>query len=355
MTIRNIQVPYHIRIFRNLSDLYEEIQRCLDIFKSQKPFFCFDPVLYSNKTLSEFRDTLEKSIKNIKYCKVTDSLLETAQMVQRQVLETRSDIIIAIGGGKCLDVAKYSAAQLGISFIAVPTQAAHDGICSPIAVLEMKKITYSLPARSPEAVLIDLPTIMNSPERNICAGIGDLISNVMSVKDWKLAEEKQGEKFDDFAALLASQGPESILGNADSGIKNEEFIEKFLKGLVMSGIAMEIAGSSRPCSGAEHQISHAMDQLFPGRNALHGEQVALGTVISAVLWDYKPEALKIFLEKFNLPSKISKLGFNKNDFIKIMNHAPQTRPGRYTILNEVIGKNESDKWVKKLEDSGIFE
>lgn len=352
MTIRNLHIPYHIRIVYSLNELEAELKTCLEKLNGKSPFYCFDPILYKDKELIDLRYNIEMATKE-EYCQVIEnSLLDTAQKIQREALEKRCDIIVSIGGGKCLDVAKYAAAQLGIPFITIPTQAAHDGICSPVAVLEMKGITYSLPARSPEAVLINMPTIMNSPKRALCAGIGDLLSNITAEKDWRLAEKRQGEKFDDFAALLATLGPDSLLNSKNQDLTDMEFVENLIKGLILSGISMEMAGSSRPSSGSEHQISHAIDQLFPKRETLHGEQVAFGTMVSSVLWDYQPNLLRDFMQKFKLPVTISALGFNRNDFLKIIDKAPQTRPGRYTILNEIISNNTD--WLQKLENYGVL-
>lgn len=353
MTLRNLRIPFHIRILNSLDELRDELDKSLERLSAKNPFFCFDPILYRDKNLISLRENIEKHAGSLRCALIEDSRLETAQQAQREALESRADIIIAIGGGKCLDVAKYSAAQLGIPFAAIPTQAAHDGICSPVAVLQLKDITYSLPARSPESVLINLPTILNSPRRSLSAGIGDLLSNITAVKDWELSEEKQGEKFDDFAALLASLGPESLTDSANPDLSNPEFVEKLVKGLILSGIAMEIAGSSRPCSGGEHQISHAMDQLFPGRNALHGEQVAFGTLVSCVLWDHNPAFMKDFLMKFGLPVKLSDLNFSKSEFSAILDKAPATRPGRWTILNEVAGDWNSA--LTRLDKFGILD
>jgi len=352
MSLRNVHIPFHIRVLNSLEELKKAVEECIEKLNGKMPFFCFDPILYKDEKLDRFRADIEKIRSKYGKIVIENSYLETAQKVQREALEIRSDIIVAIGGGKCLDVAKYAGAQLGLPFIAIPTQSAHDGICSPIAVLEMKGITYSLPARSPEAVLIDLQTIIRSPRRALCAGIGDLLSNLISVKDWKLAERKQGEKFDDFAALLAYIGPENLIDSANPDLSNPEFIEKLLKGLILSGIAMELVGNSRPCSGSEHQISHAMDQLFPGRDVLHGEQVAFGTLVSSILWDFQPEFMREFLQKFNLPTRLSMLGFKRGDFFKIVDKAPQTRPGRYTILSETSFSNK--EVIQKIEEFGIL-
>ena len=61
---------------------------------------------------------------------------------------------------------------------------------------------------------------------------------------------------------------------------SSEFAKKGLdarvivEGLISAGVASCIAGSSRPCSGAEHLVSHALDKLAPGIG-LHGEKCGI--------------------------------------------------------------------------------
>lgn len=103
-----------------------------------------------------------------------------------------------------------------------------------------------------------------------------------------------------------------------------------MHGLILSGIAMSIAGSSRPCSGAEHKISHAIDMLYPGTSQ-HGLQVALGTLLAGFMRKEPLEKLLTFARRLNLPTSYRDLGLSEEQFVQCLLNAPRTRE-RYTVL-----------------------
>jgi glycerol-1-phosphate dehydrogenase [NAD(P)+] len=99
---------------------------------------------------------------------------------------------------------------------------------------------------------------------------------------------------------------------------------------------MAAAGTSRPCSGAEHLISHSLDARLGERAALHGEQVALGCLVSAAA--HRSELLgdlRALFERVGLPTHPSALGIGDDEFAEAVRAAPETRPGRYTVLSEL--------------------
>lgn len=268
---------------------------------------------------------------------VGDNSLTLAEEIAKRV--KKYDLLVAIGGGRALDVGKYVATKAKINYINVPTTVSNDGICSPIAVLKNKKgLTESLGVKMPLGIILDLKIIRTSPLDNIRAGVGDLISNFSALKDWKLASEEKKEKWDDFAALLSFTGTDFFFSKYKNkkriNLRDEEFLRTLVDGLVLSGLSMDIAGTSRPCSGGEHEISHAIDQLFPG-SALHGQQVAVATLLCEKLRhnDYK-EYTKFF-KLIGLPTKYQELGLTRQQMIKALVYAPKTRPGRFTILEKV--------------------
>jgi glycerol-1-phosphate dehydrogenase [NAD(P)+] len=120
------------------------------------------------------------------------------------------------------------------------------------------------------------------------------------------------------------------------GIGDDDFLTTLAEGLVLSGMAMVVAGTSRPSSGACHEISHAIDLLHPNRRAFHGEQVGVGT---AFAWFLRGD-LEMFhatvdcLHRHGLPVRPADLGFALSEFEAIVEFAPQTRPGRFTVLEE---------------------
>ena len=171
-----------------------------------------------------------------------------------------------------------------VPFVAVPTQASHDGICSPVAVLrgpaDARASSYG--ARPPVALVVPLHAIVRAPRRTIVSGIADLASNVLALRDWEWARQFHGDAYDDYAALLARSASELMVGRRglyrpDRPFDDED-VEVLVHGLALSGLAMTLAGSSRPVQrSVVSRTSHAFDWLGLGDGS-HGEQVAAGGV-----------------------------------------------------------------------------
>jgi glycerol-1-phosphate dehydrogenase [NAD(P)+] len=252
--------------------------------------------------------------------------------------ELGADAIVAIGGGRCLDIGKLAAARAGLTVITVPTQLSHDGICSPVAVVPGDDgRPESVGAIAPRAVFISPPTIATAPAASLRAGIGDLLANPLALRDWALAVQRGLEESDQRAWDLSVESFEVVEPYLDSDpadLQNDlEFVRRLANGLVLSGMAMIQAGTSRPASGGEHEVSHAIDDLFGGR-ALHGAQVAFGCIFSVALYGEDVDGFRTRLSKLNLPSHPADLGLDESDVVKVLLEAPETRPGRYTIIED---------------------
>lgn len=105
-----------------------------------------------------------------------------------RIRRSGADAVVAVGGGRVLDVAKLAAARAGLTVIAVPTQLSHDGICSPVAVVPDESGTaQSLGAIAPRFVYLSMPTLTRAPVGSVRAGLGDLMANPLALRDWALA------------------------------------------------------------------------------------------------------------------------------------------------------------------------
>jgi glycerol-1-phosphate dehydrogenase [NAD(P)+] len=250
-----------------------------------------------------------------------------------------ADAVVAIGGGKTLDVAKSACELADLPVIAVPTQLTADGIASPVSVIRAHGgAVESRRARLPIGVVVDLDVVAASPVETVRAGLGDLLANPCALRDWSRASAAGRETLDDFAALLARAASDlaygTEVGALGRGEVERDFLQRLLHGLVLSGLAMEIAGSSRPCSGSEHLISHAIDRLYPG-TARHGEQVAFGTLVASRLQAEDWRALKTFMAHAGMERAVGGFGLSEAQIVEAVRAAPATRPGRYTVLDEV--------------------
>ncbi len=248
--------------------------------------------------------------------------------------ELKADWLIAVGGGSIIDVAKLASYRLELPFVSFPTTASHDGIASANASIKDLGSKTSVKARPPIAVIADVKVIKTAPYRYLAAGVGDIISNLTAVKDWQLAHRLKGEYYSEYAASLSLMSAKMVIKNADIiRLGNEESVRKVVKGLISSGVAMSIAGSSRPASGAEHLFSHALDMLLE-KPALHGEQVGVGAIITAYLHGLKWERIRETLKKVGAPTTAYELGVKPEIVIKALTIAHTIRPERYTILGK---------------------
>ena len=261
--------------------------------------------------------------------------------VREALAEGGCDAVLGVGGGQTLDVAKYAAFGAGLPFVAVPTQASHDGLCSPVAVLQGPGDAGvdSYGARPPAALVVPLGAIREAPRRTLVAGMADLAVNLLAIADWQWAARFHGDPFDDYAALLARSAAELVVARRDAYEPTSDFgeedVENLVHGLVLSGLAMTLAGSSRPCSGSEHLFSHALDRLKLG-NGLHGEQVAVGAALAARFYDDGVRRVLDFLRAIGAPASPQDLGVSKDDALAAVRLIPEVRPGRHARLSAAI-------------------
>ena len=248
-----------------------------------------------------------------------------------------ADSVVAVGGGRCLDAAKLVAAGVGIPFIAVPTQLSHDGVCSPVSVLPRVAggLTESLEAVAPQHAFFSRPTLLRSPLASLRAGIGDLIANPLALRDWGLASDAGLDPVNEEAWQLSARSFGLVEPLLDEPLRpgsvGPELIATLTDALVTSGVSMMKAGTSRPASGAEHKISHAIDELF-GSRAHHGAQVAFASLVATALHGLDVERLARCLRNVGLPDHPAQLGLSDHDMVHVLLRAPSTRPGRFTIL-----------------------
>lgn len=292
---------------------------------------------------SVIRPQLE-SIGDIKEQIVDNNTIEYAMNVAERVIATDIDCIIAMGGGKTLDIGKYSAFVSKRPFLSIPTTMAHDGIVSPIAVLKRKDgKPKSLGCAMPSMMIMDTELIATCPPQLIKAGIGDTISNYMALKDWDFAVSRGKDEMNGYAYMMSRTSLDALMKTQFNSIC-PEFLNVLANCLVLSGIAMDYAGSSRPVSGSEHLFSHALDYYCERQN-LHGFNVALGTVAVLKIIDDDPTEVVEYLKKFDVDINPQKMGISEDTFVYCLQHATEMRSNRYTYLNEV---DLNEKKLKKI-------
>jgi glycerol-1-phosphate dehydrogenase [NAD(P)+] len=237
--------------------------------------------------------------------------------------------IVGIGGGKALDTAKYIAFLAKMAFIAVPTSLSNDGFCSPQVSLTIDGRRRSLPATMPQGIVLDVGICLDAPKPLWLSGVGDLVSKFTAVRDWKLAFHKTGEPVNDLAALLSDASVYQFLaapGFDDAGTA--------LLGtaLMLNGIAMEICGPSRPVSGSEHLVSHALDATSR-RPRLHGLQVGVASYVISRLQGKHTDAIDHLFRQTGFWEEVCKDPFSRAEWLEAVRIAPSIKEDFYTILS----------------------
>lgn len=325
-----INLPRKVYIGNNI---LEELSSYFAQLNVSSPFlFVTGP--YVGKSIT--KKVLENIPQNREFEVITvdNATLEDVYNTEETAKRIGAKVIVGIGGGKSIDVAKYAAYKANSEFMSIPTAPSHDGITSPFASIKGLGKAVSVKAKEPVAIISDIEIISSAPRRLINAGIGDTVGKMVAVKDWKLASKLRGEYYGDYTASLA-------LMSAKHALMCTKIIEKdvqsgvriLMEALITSGVAMGMAGSTRPASGSEHLFAHAIEMMKPDI-ALHGELVGIGTIMMAYLHGIKWKKIKRALMSIGFPVKAKDLGIPDEMIVKALTIAHSIRPERYTILGD---------------------
>jgi glycerol-1-phosphate dehydrogenase [NAD(P)+] len=324
-----IESPLHLDIRRGATDRLGELLADGRISAGGKVAVAVGPGLGD-----EVAGTLGAQLPEADIFRVPGGSVDAARELAEQVRESFYDAVVGIGGGQTIDATKYAASLLGTPMVAVATSLAHDGLASPVASLQHGGHKGSYGVHIPIAVIVDLDYVHRSPARWLRAGIGEALSNLSALRDWWLAHEERGEPVDGLATAFARTGAEAVLYHADS-TGSDAFLNTLAQALALSGLAMSVAGTSQPCSGACHEISHAIDALYPDF-ARHGEQVAVGALFASYLrGDELTPAIEACMRRHAVPRLPTEIGLSAEQFAEAVAVAPSTRPRRFTVLEHL--------------------
>jgi len=255
------------------------------------------------------------------------------QQIEQNVGKSKSELIVGVGGGRSVDIAKIIGFNLDLPFVSIPTSASHDGIASPFVSIKGNK-PHSLVATAPLGVFVDVDIIKKAPKKLLASGCGDLIAKITAVRDWQLGRDKTGEYYGRYSADLALMSAKILMEHSSRFSKKGLDVREVVEALISAGVASCIAGSSRPCSGAEHLFSHAVDKLEPGIG-LHGEKCGIGAIMIAKLQGQDWRKIVKTLKSVGAPTTAKEIGLKSEVLAKALTIAQSLRPERYTILKEV--------------------
>ena len=209
--------------------------------------------------------------------------ISTAEVLAK--LEGDVEVIVAVGSGTIHDIARFCAHERGIRFVSCPTGASVDGFCSTVAAMTWYGFKKTLPAVAPEIVLADTEIIKNAPMELVRSGVGDIMAKYTALADWKMAHVLTNELLCEKIYSIMQRAVDTVMQSVPGIVRGEESAYADVTyALIMSGIAMQMMGNSRPASGAEHHISHMIEmepEAFPVKfPAMHGEKTGVGSLIA---------------------------------------------------------------------------
>lgn len=324
----------------------EIILSYLPDIKGQKALIISEQFLidtYADKVTAireDFNDADIYAIGNANY--------DEAVSIAKRVCIEDIKIIVGFGGGRVLDTAKYAAFISKAIYICMPTTLSNDSLASPFSVLGTEgSHRKTLACKIPTAIIVDTDMIINAPIGQTLSGIGDTLSKHTALYDWQLSAKATGKHIDDFAYAISRMSFDSVYHCDDKNLKSPTFIRILSQALVMGGLAMEIADSSRPCSGSEHLFGHAIEEYYPDIKISHGIVVSLGSVGAAVFQGRDETSLMNTMKTYGIDIKPMSYGITKDIFADAWMKAAGTRPGRISILDET---NLDRLWLDEIYD-----
>ena len=294
-------------------------------------------ILFGNGLIEMFGTDVMKSLAEMGIDVLEYQELDTVRLEDLTSLAfsmpAKTQAVIGIGGGKVIDAAKYCGFLRNLAFISIPTSASSDGFSSASASLLVEGRRKSVPARQAYGIVVDTQIIKSAPKKFIYSGIGDMVSKITALYDWKFEEEHGYGKVNDFATMIAKKAVNSFVRTPFESIEEDLFIKELLDSLAMSGIANEIAGSSAPTSGSEHLISHALDKMLE-QPQLHGIQVGIATYLMSVVQDHRYKRVNTIFTQTGFWDFVKTLEMRYVDFEQAIDLAPSIKPFRHTYLHE---------------------
>ena len=280
-----------------------------------------------------------------------------------QRLRSGAAYLIAVGSGTVHDLTRYCAHQRGIPFVSCPTAASVDGFCSSVAAMTMHGAKKTIPATAPKLVAADPDIIAVAPAYLAASGFGDMMGKYIALSDWEVSGILTGELYCRPVAGLMREALELTAAAAEGiGCHEPAAVEELTRGLLLSGVAMQLMGNSRPASGAEHHISHMIEMKFEGPGlispALHGEKVGVGTVLASreyhrlaacenpVWHDYAPYGAEELRAVYGSELAEELLRENRDDTASQL--SPQRLLENWDTVREVISRIPEPEKLREL-------
>ena len=258
------------------------------------------------------------------------------------------DLMIGVGTGSITDMLRFSSFKLGLPCFTVATGAPMDGFSASVGIMNVNNLKATMPAHSTEVIIGDTDVLKSAPYRMTIAGFADLVAKLNALNDWHLSVLITGDHYCRKIDELVKAYVDDILGKAEAiKARDPEAIGDVMNALLLTGASISLYGSSRPISGAEHHMSHYWEVLGEQRGkqfAMHGEQVAVGTVMALSV----VEELSRMQPDFRKAREVAKQ-FDYAVWETNIRRAYGNAAEAIIDLEKSSGKNDPVLWLKRLD------
>jgi len=354
------------KIYIDTKGVPEEILKSVSEFKGKEILLVADTNTYEvygsyvERMLADNGFNLRKFVFKTEHQLVPD---EKALGTLLTEIETETSLVLAVGSGVINDVSKHVCHKTGKPFIIVGTAPSMDGYASVVSPIIINGVKRTLPGCYPRAIIADITILKDAPMVMLRAGFGDILGKLTALADWKLSKIINNELYCETCVELIKNAVEKCITNINGlAARDEKAVGYVMEALVLSGIAIGLHGNSRPASGAEHNFAHYWDMDAISKNIehpLHGNSVAVGTVIASYVYDYMkpylpegvpnpdPQTVIDLLKRMGSCYSPKDLGISRELFVRSMYKAYKLKP-RYTIFNLAEEKGMLDKITNEL-------
>lgn len=227
-----------------------------------------------------------------------------------------ADVVIAVGGGRVLDVAKAAADQARVSVVTVPTSPATCAAMTALTVIYDDRgrwLRGRVLDSAPSATVIDLDVLRTAPSRLVAAGTLDAIAKTHEVR--LALNHSNSARPTETAAISLCDRLDSIIDGSAAlvfGAAGASDEATALDTLMESAIAFPgwiggMAGEANKLAAA-HAVHNAFTMLPGSKRSLHGELVGFGVVVQTLLQGDDPAHINHLIRLSRAPSSLTELG-----------------------------------------------
>jgi len=196
--------------------------------------------------------------------------------------------VLSVGSGSLNDICRLASFHAGKAFAIFATAPSMDGFASDSAPITENNFKTSISCHAPSVIIGDTEILARAPATLKSAGFGDMLAKYIALVDWHAARLTIGEYHCPRVAAITETALRRVTAMADRVTVNDpETAGAIMEALVMTGLAMTLAGCVRPASGCEHMISHFWEikKLEHGQlSDFHGRKVGVATLMAARLY-----------------------------------------------------------------------